>query len=401
MKFFKQKVLEVFNFGSSIQNWIEIFYNDIRSSVLVNGFGSDFFKLSRGCRQGDPISPYIFVLCAEILTIMLRNNPNIQGIKIGDVEYLTSQFADDTTLILDGTEKSLQNALQTLKTYSEFSGLKINTSKTQVMWIGSKRHEKEILCRNWKLDWSQTTFKILGITFTHNLAEMVERNYKDKLKSIKIEMNKWLTRDLTPLGRNTVLKSLLLPKLNHLFSSLPNPTDNIINELDNLCYKFLWRKKPDKIKRCVLSSNLDEGGIRAPSVRNIIKSQKISWVRRLYNSEENTRTNTFHFQVSTHISNIVQKSAEYIKRNVITAKTNAFWKEVLMAWGDFITAKGNHTKTVSDILSQPLWHNANVKIDGKTIYIKRLDMGGIKYIMIFSMMQESFWTLIPLEKYII
>ena len=51
------------------------------------------------------------------------------------------------------------------------------------MWIGSEKHSKKILCKKWQLDWSKTSFTMLGITFTHNLAEMVERNYKDKLKS--------------------------------------------------------------------------------------------------------------------------------------------------------------------------------------------------------------------------
>ena len=59
------------------------------------------------CRQGDPISVYIFILCAEILNIKLKNNKNIKGIHINSKEYIISQFADDTTLFLDGSDKSL------------------------------------------------------------------------------------------------------------------------------------------------------------------------------------------------------------------------------------------------------------------------------------------------------
>ena len=70
----------------------------------------NFFSLRRGCRQGDPISPYLFILCAEILGKMVRKNKEIKGISINGKEYKLSQYADDTHLILDGTEKSLKAA---------------------------------------------------------------------------------------------------------------------------------------------------------------------------------------------------------------------------------------------------------------------------------------------------
>ena len=60
--------------------------------------------IQRGCRQGDPLSPYILILCAEILSIKIRNNKNIKGITINEDEYKLSQFADDTSLLLDGSE---------------------------------------------------------------------------------------------------------------------------------------------------------------------------------------------------------------------------------------------------------------------------------------------------------
>ena len=67
-----------------------------------------FFYLKRGCRQGDPISPYIFILCAEVLGQMIRNNNNIKGIFINEKEFKISQYADDTQLLIDGSEKSLR-----------------------------------------------------------------------------------------------------------------------------------------------------------------------------------------------------------------------------------------------------------------------------------------------------
>ena len=89
--------------------------------------------MERGCRQGDPLSPYIFLLCAEILSLMLKENKDIKGIKIGNIEYKLSQFADDTSLFLDGSEKSLNESIKTLNTYANMSGLKVNDSKTRAV----------------------------------------------------------------------------------------------------------------------------------------------------------------------------------------------------------------------------------------------------------------------------
>ena len=74
-----------------------------------------FFYLKRGCRQGDPISPYIFILCAEILGKMIRNNNDIHRIIIDNKEYKISQYADDTQLFLNGSENSLRETLDILQ----------------------------------------------------------------------------------------------------------------------------------------------------------------------------------------------------------------------------------------------------------------------------------------------
>ena len=83
---FMFKVLRAFGSGPDICQWISTFYKDIKSSVTVNGQLSEWFAIQRGCRQGDPISPYLFILCVEILAIMIRQNKHIKGIFIGETE---------------------------------------------------------------------------------------------------------------------------------------------------------------------------------------------------------------------------------------------------------------------------------------------------------------------------
>ena len=131
-----------------------------------------FFTLKRGCRQGDPLSPNLFLLCAEVLGQMIRREDNIKGIKINGTEVKISQYADDTQLFLDGTEESLRKTLNILHTFDNMSGLKINVEKTKAIWIGPLRHSEKQICVDFKLDWSQGPFKILEVTFTTELFDI-------------------------------------------------------------------------------------------------------------------------------------------------------------------------------------------------------------------------------------
>ena len=83
-------------------------------------------------RQGDPLSPYLFVIAFEILAIAVRSHKNIKGIKINGSEVKLLQFTDDTTAV----SSDLNSALALFKTLEAF-GLKLNVRKTEAMWIGS------------------------------------------------------------------------------------------------------------------------------------------------------------------------------------------------------------------------------------------------------------------------
>ena len=92
-------------------------------------------------------------------------------------------------------------------------------------------------------------------------------------KKIKSLIKLWKRRYLTPLGKITVIKTLLLQILNHLFISIPNPNDRILNELNTMFYDILW-EGPAKIKQTVVC-------LRMVNLKAFIKSMKVTWLRRL------------------------------------------------------------------------------------------------------------------------
>ena len=272
---FLYKTLELLGFGQSFIRWIKIFNTDIKASILQCGFLSKFINIERGCRQGDPISPYLFIIAAQILTILILKNPNVKGIFCGNTEIKLSQFADDTTLILDGTPHSLQAALNVLEVFGSLSGLKVNTEKTQIVWIGKKKRCKEKLL-NLNLQWDTTCFNMLGLLISVDLNNCTEINFAKQITEICKIIKSWNKRSLTPMGKITVIKTFLLPKLNHLLLSLPNPDPHVLQRINDLFYRFIWSNKPDKIKRNIMKLTHLEGGLKMVDIRVFMNAMKIT-----------------------------------------------------------------------------------------------------------------------------
>ena len=107
---------------------MKTFYKNVSSCILKNGFFSESFLLERGVRQGDPLSPYLFVAAVEILAIAIRSDSNIRGVKVGDEETKILAYADDMTATLSDIS-SLERLLTVLNAFERCSGLKMNLKK--------------------------------------------------------------------------------------------------------------------------------------------------------------------------------------------------------------------------------------------------------------------------------
>ena len=115
---------------------------------------------------------YLFILAGNILNLLINSNKDISGIKIEGIEYKINQFADDTTLLLGGSRASLQATLNTLEIFCNISGLKMNTEKTKLVWLGRMRPSKEKLDVALLMSWGSTEFTLLGINFSVDLIKM-------------------------------------------------------------------------------------------------------------------------------------------------------------------------------------------------------------------------------------
>ena len=116
------KALNAFNFGPNVKRWITIFYEGVQSAVMNGGFLTNYFNVSRGVRQGCPLSPLLFILATELPAVKIRQDSDCKGISLPeDQEVKISQFADDTTIITKNVE-SLKPHLQILDGFGNVLG---------------------------------------------------------------------------------------------------------------------------------------------------------------------------------------------------------------------------------------------------------------------------------------
>ena len=292
---FIQHTLNLFNFGNGIKKWICTFYAYSESSVLNNGFCTNYFKLSRGVRQGCPLSPYLFILAAEVLATKIRQDKTVRGITIFGTESKISQFADDTSAFCDNLS-SVQNLIRIVNDFGTSSGLKLNTSKTKAIWLGPWRDRED---QPLNLNWTKEPVKTLGIFVSYDENANEKRNFMLKVQKLITNLDIWRSRNLSLLGRVLITKSLGIPHLIYSMSMLVTPSE-IVSSATTSLFDFIWCKKPDKIKRQIMYQDYVDGGLHVPHMEVMAKSLKLAWILRflltdVLSRKENWKAIPYHF----------------------------------------------------------------------------------------------------------
>ncbi|KAL9960119.1 hypothetical protein ACROYT_G033528 [Oculina patagonica] len=362
------KTLEAFNFGPQIQQWIKTFYNNCSSCVMNNGYASEFFKIQRGVRQGCPLSGAHFVLCAEILADAIRRDKTINGIKVFDKEFKVSQYADDTTAFVADLE-SAENLFKLLHAFQKCSGLEINTTKTEEMWLGANRNKKT---KHFDIAWPSEPVFALGIHFTYSDEVSHQKNFEQKLTSMKNLLNIWYPRNLSLYGRITILKTLALSKLVYNTSMLSFPY-SFVKTVNQTIKSFIWGKTA-KIKHTTMIGPKEKGGLNMPDFDIVNNSLKVTWIKRLNDSPHDASWSHIPLAYLNKVGGRFLFECNYELKSLKVNIPLDFYKEALEAWQK-LTVSTPESK--EQILEEIIWNNRFITIDGSSVYYKQWHEAGV------------------------
>lgn len=164
------KVLSKFGFSNKWCKWIKNCISGVHFSILINGHLSGFFQGIQGIRQGDPLSPFIFILMADALSRYINfqsSNGLWLGVTLPDtsIRITHSLFTDDTLLFGKSSLKEAKLIKQTLDIYSSTSGQKINAAKSKIFIFNTPSILSLRICKTLGFSMDQLPSSYLGIRF--------------------------------------------------------------------------------------------------------------------------------------------------------------------------------------------------------------------------------------------
>uniref|UniRef100_A0A2N9IZD1 Reverse transcriptase domain-containing protein n=1 Tax=Fagus sylvatica TaxID=28930 RepID=A0A2N9IZD1_FAGSY len=250
-------LMERMGFGRRWRLWIEACISSVQFSVLVNGSPEGFFSCSRGLRQGDPLSPLLFLLVMEVLSRMLNKVEEeglIQGFRAGNnavdglcISHLL--YADDTILFCDADPDKLLYVRMVLTCFEAVTGLRVNMAKSEMVPVGEVQNISELaesLCCH-----------IGGLPLSY-LGMPLGASYKAVavwnpiIEKLERRLSGWQKLYLSKGGRLTLLKSTL-SSLPTYFLSLFTIPISVMRRIEKMQRDFLWGGLGDEVKHHLVS----------------------------------------------------------------------------------------------------------------------------------------------------
>ncbi|CAA7017787.1 unnamed protein product [Microthlaspi erraticum] len=208
---FLEAVMMKMGFSAKWTSWIMACVRSASLSVLINGSDYGFIQPSRGIRQGDPLSPYLFLFCAETLSQMLvqaKVKKEFKGMKITKHSPSISHllFADDSLFFCEATNEDCSRIARVLKDYEAISGQMVNLQKSSIIFGMKISHTRKILIQS-----------ILGIRNIGGggkylgLPEQFGRSkteaFQGLVDGVKKTVNGWVNQVLSTAGKEVLIKS--------------------------------------------------------------------------------------------------------------------------------------------------------------------------------------------------
>ncbi|KAG5561218.1 hypothetical protein RHGRI_004294 [Rhododendron griersonianum] len=284
---FLERIMLKLGFHLKWVGWVMECLKTVSYSFLLDGQISGYIKPSRGLRQGDPLSPFLFLLCGEGLSVMLQKGEmerSIKGVKICRNSPAVSHlfFADDTLLFGEASVRAVMNIKRLLEVYGKASGQLINFGKSCCFFSSNTPvAERERLSQLLGIRRDVNLGNYLGLpTDLSQTRHKIFSYMKDNLGG---KTERWVELFLNQAGKEVLLKSVTLALPSYAMSCVKLPV-KLCNALDSMMAKFWWGSRGEDSKIHWLSwSKLSEkkhnGGLGFRDLRcfNLALLAKQGW----------------------------------------------------------------------------------------------------------------------------
>ena len=331
------KAITAFGFGEYFTRWIEILLKNRRCSIRNSGFISSSFQMERGVRQGCPISPLLFILTLELLAANIRADVKIKGLRLpySNRPIKIRIFADDITLFLQNL-MDFREILSKIKLFTCFSGLVLNKKKSLALCFGDDRLEGNVV------DGIKFVhkIKILGIFFSTSEDPLdMDENYNSKFSNLEKICSIWSRRNLSYIGKITIIKSLCISQFVHMIQSIGMAPKQIL-KLNRILYKFIWQRKynsskraTERIRRNILCNKKVDGGLGMINLECFQSSFYLGWVERLLNQEPADWKAIALCELSPVGGRLAfQGNVSSLNFKGLNRICNSFWRRALKTW---------------------------------------------------------------------
>ncbi|KAJ0876108.1 putative RNA-directed DNA polymerase [Helianthus annuus] len=239
---FLNTIMEQMGFPTKWRDWIMATLKTARASVLVNGSPTMEFECSRGLRQGDPLSPFLFLIAMEALSGIMKKASGdglFRGVRCNNSGMVLSHFlyADDVVFLGEWSESNAKNLRRILRCFYLSSGLQVNFSKSRLYGIGISDVELMGLANTLRCREGSFPFKYLGLYVGANMN--LVKNWRPIIDLFRNRLSIWKAKKLSYGGRITLLKSVLSSLPTYFFSIYKAPVQ-VLNQLERLRRIFFW-----------------------------------------------------------------------------------------------------------------------------------------------------------------